>query len=108
MAKKLVQKVIVHEEADVSPLLPMDVALYNADGTPFSGGGAAPGNATTTTAGLVKKASATEAVASADAAAAADETVTKPEFDAVVAVANECKAKLNDLITKAKSAGQMA
>ena len=62
MAKKLVQKVIVHEEADVSPLLPMDVALYNADGTPFSGGGAAPGNATTTTAGLVKKASATEKI----------------------------------------------
>ncbi|OUP10994.1 hypothetical protein [Collinsella sp. An2] len=109
MAKKLVQKVIVHEEADVSPLLPMDVALFNEDGTPFTGGGgAAPGNATTTTAGLVKKASATTAVASPDATAAANETVTKEEFDKVVALANECKAQLNDLITKAKSAGQMA
>ena len=108
MAKKLVQKVIVHEEADVSPLLPMDVALYNEDGTPFTGGGAAPAAATTTTAGIVKKASATNAVASPDATAAADETVTKAEFDAVVTLLNECKAQLNDLISKAKTAGQMA
>lgn len=108
MAKKLVQKVIVHEDADVSPLLPMDVALYNADGTPFSGGGAAPAAATTTTAGIVKKASATNAVASPDATAAATETVTKAEFDAVVTLLNECKAQLNDLISKAKTAGQMA
>ena len=108
MAKKLVQKVIVHEEADVSPLLPMDVALYNEDGTPFTGGGAAPAAATTTTAGIVKKASATNAVASPDATAAAAETVTKAEFDAVVTLLNECKAQLNDLISKAKTAGQMA
>ena len=67
-----------------------------------------PGNATTTTAGLVSKASATTAVASPDATAAATETVTKEEFDKVVALANECKAQLNDLITKAKTAGQMA
>lgn len=109
MAKKIVQKVIVHEDADVSPLLPMDVALYNEDGTPFTGGGgAAPAAATTTTAGIVKKASATNAVASPDATAAATETVTKAEFDSVVALANECKAQLNDLIAKAKTAGQMA
>ena len=108
MAKKLVQKVIVHEDADVSPLLPMDVALYNEDGTPFTGGGAAPAAATTTTAGIVKKASATNAVASPDATAAAAETVTKAEFDAVVTLLNECKAQLNDLISKAKTAGQMA
>lgn len=108
MAKKIVQKVIVHEDADVSPLLPMDVALYNEDGTPFTGGGAAPVAATTTTAGIVKKASATNAVASPDATAAAAETVTKAEFDAVVTLLNECKAQLNDLISKAKTAGQMA
>ena len=108
MAKTLVQKVIVHEDADVSPLLPMDVALYNEDGTPFTGGGAAPAAATTTTAGIVKKASATNAVASPDATAAAAETVTKAEFDAVVTLLNECKAQLNDLISKAKTAGQMA
>lgn len=108
MAKKIVQKVIVHEDADVSPLLPMDVALYNEDGTPFTGGGAAPAAATTTTAGIVKKASATNAVASPDATAAAAETVTKAEFDAVVTLLNECKAQLNDLIAKAKTAGQMA
>lgn len=108
MAKKIVQKVIVHEDADVSPLLPMDVALYNEDGTPFTGGGAAPAAATTTTAGIVKKASATNAVASPDATAAAAETVTKAEFDAVVTLLNECKAQLNDLISKVKTAGQMA
>ena len=108
MAKKIVQKVIVHEDADVSPLLPMDVALYNEDGTPFTGGGAAPAAATTTTAGIVKKASATNAVASPDATAAATETVTKAEFDAAVTLLNECKAQLNDLIAKAKTAGQMA
>ena len=105
---KIVQKVIVHEDADASPLLPMDVALYNEDGTPFTGGGAAPAAATTTTAGIVKKASATNAVASPDATAAAAETVTKAEFDAVVTLLNECKAQLNDLISKAKTAGQMA
>lgn len=108
MAKKLVQKVIVHEDADFSPMLPMDVALFNEDDTPFTGGGTAPGNATTTVAGLVKKASATDSVASPDAAAAATETVTKAEFDAVVTLVNECKAQINDLVTKAKSAGQMA
>ena len=67
-----------------------------------------PGNATTTTAGLVKKASATTAVASPDATAAASETVTKEEFDKVVALANELKKQVNDLISKAKTAGQMA
>lgn len=105
---KLVQKVIVHDDADVSPLLPMDVALFTEDGEPYGGGGAAPGNATTTTAGLVKKASATDAVSAADAVAAATETVTKAEFDAVVTLVNELKSKVNDHITKSKTAGQMA
>lgn len=105
---KIVQKVVVHKDADASPLLPMDVALFNEDGTPYEGGGAATVNATTTTAGLVKKCSAVSAVASADAVAAASDTVTKAEFDAVVTLLNECKAQLNDMISKAKTAGQMA
>lgn len=67
-----------------------------------------PGAATTSAQGLVKKASATNAVASADAVVATGEAPTKAEFDAVVTLCNELKAQVNDLITKAKSAGQMA
>lgn len=103
----LVQKLVVHGGDEASGLMPMHVALVTEDGSDF-GGGDAPGNATTTTAGLVKKSSAVTAVASADAAAATGDAPTKAEFDAVVALANECKAQLNDLIAKAKTAGQMA
>lgn len=103
----LIQKVVVHEDAEPSLLCPMDVVLVNEDGTSFTGGGSAS-DATTTKAGLVKKASNTAAVASPDAVAAATETVTKAEFDAVVTLLNECKAQLNDHLTKVKSAGQMA
>lgn len=67
-----------------------------------------PGAATTSAQGLVKKASATNAVASADAVVATGEAPTKAEFDAVVTLCNELKAQVNDLITKAKTAGQMA
>lgn len=102
----LVQKFVVHEGSEASDLMPMHVALVNDDGSDF--GGEAPGNATTTTAGLVKKSSAVSAVSSANAAAAAGSAPTKAEFDAVVALANECKKQLNDLISKAKTAGQMA
>ena len=103
----LVQKLIVHPGSEASDLLPQHVALVKEDGSDF-GGGEAPGNATTTTAGLVKKSSAVSAVASTNAAAAAGDAPTKAEFDAVVALANECKKQLNDLISKAKTAGQMA
>ena len=103
----LIQKLVVHEGSEASDLMPMHVALVNDDGSDF-GGGEAPGNATTTTAGLVKKSSAVSAVASADAAAAVGDAPTKAEFDAVVTLLNECKAQLNDLISKAKTAGQMA
>ena len=102
----LVQKLIVHPGAEASGLLPQHVALVNDDGSDF--GGEAPGNATTTTAGLVKKSSAVSAVASADATAATGDAPTKAEFDAAVTLLNECKAQLNDLISKAKTAGQMA
>lgn len=63
--------------------------------------------ATSSELGGVKAAAATEAVSAADAAAAAAETVTKAEFDAVVSLANALKAAVNDIISKAKTAGQM-
>ena len=103
----LVQKFVVHSVSEASPLLPQHVALVNEDGTEF-GGGQSVGSATTAKEGLVKKASATEAVSIADAAAAAGETVTKAEFDSVVALCNALKAALNDHMAKAKSAGQTA
>ena len=103
----LIQKLVVHEGSEASDLMPMHVALVNDDGSDF-GGGEAPGNATTTTAGLVKKSSAVSAVASANATAAAGDAPTKAEFDAVVTLVNELKTQVNDLITKAKTAGQMA
>ena len=67
-----------------------------------------PTAATTTAAGLVKKSSGVSLVASADAAAAVGDAPTKAEFDAVVTLLNECKKQLNDMIAKAKTAGQMA
>lgn len=108
MAAPLVQKFIVEDAEKASSLLPQHVALVSPDGTPWTGEGTAPGNATTSEAGLVKKASGVTTVASADATDAASETVTKAEFDAVVAVANETKKQLNDLISNMKTAGQMA
>lgn len=100
----MVQKYIVEDAAKASPLLPQHVALVNPDGSAF-GGGNAPGNATTATPGLVKKASAVASVASPDVAAAAGETVTKAEFAKAVAVANECKKQLNALLANLKAAG---
>lgn len=67
-----------------------------------------PTAATTTAAGIVKKSSAVSAVASANATEATGDAPTKAEFDKVVALANELKKQVNDLITKAKTAGQMA
>lgn len=123
----LVQKFIVEDARKASSLLPRHIALLSPDGTPWKGGGsteiadesitaakiadgvipAVPGAATASAQGLVKKASAVTDVASADAAVAAAETVTKAEFDAVVAVANETKKQFNDLLAKMKTAGQM-
>lgn len=105
----LVQKFIVEDVDKASSLMPQHVALVKPDGSAFTGGGGASvADATTAKAGIVKKASATAAVASADATEAAGDAPTKAEFDAVVALCNELKAQLNDVITKAKSAGQMA
>nr|DAV64850.1 MAG TPA: Head fiber protein [Bacteriophage sp.] len=68
--------------------------------------GVIPGTATQSAAGLVKQAAVTPAVTAADAAQAAGDTVTKAEFDAVVAVANETKRQLNALITSMRDAQQ--
>lgn len=70
--------------------------------------GVLPTNATASKAGLVKQAAAVAPVAAADAAAAAAETVTKAEFDKVVAVANEAKKQVNALIAAGKAAGWLA
>lgn len=68
-----------------------------------------PGNATTATAGVVKMAAAVADVASADATSTGStETVSTTEFAAAVALANECKAKLNALLAAARAAGQLS
>lgn len=101
----MVQKYIVEDAEKASGLLPMHVALVKPDGTPVNlDGGGAP-NATTTTAGLVKKSSGVASVASADATECAGSAPTKAEFDAVVKLANETKKQLNDALAKLKSAG---
>lgn len=102
----LVQRMVVEDASKASPLLPQHVALVNPDGTPFTGGGA-PGAATAESAGVVRMAAAVPAVSAADASSAAAETVTKAEFDAVVALANQLKSTVNQLISGATAAGQM-
>lgn len=77
-----------------------------ADNLPEAGEAYELPDATTSAIGGVRKAGATSPVSAADAAQAATETVTKAEFDAVVALANACKAAVNDLISKAQAAGQ--
>ena len=103
----LVQMMVVEDASDASPLLPQHVALVNPDGTPFPGGGAAPGAATTSTAGVVKMAPAVAQVSAADASQAVGGAPTKAEFDAVVALANSLKATINQIISAETSAGQM-
>lgn len=64
--------------------------------------------ATAAALGGVKQSSVTALVAAADAAAAAGETVTKAEFDKAVTLLNECKAKLNSVISADRASGQAA
>lgn len=107
-------QIISAEEAKAVPAGHAVVKLVFVDdeGNPTdieSGGSAYVLPAATTSAlGGVKKASGVTAVSSADATAAAGEAPTKAEFDAVVTLCNELKTQLNDLISKNKSAGQMA
>lgn len=99
------------------------VRLVGPDGSAFSGaaGPAGPKGdkgdpgepgvtsaATASALGLVKQAAAVAPVAAADAAAAASETVSKAEFDAAVAVANETKKQLNALIASLAASGALA
>lgn len=70
--------------------------------------GVLPVNATAQKAGLVKQTTAVANVAAVDAAVAAAETVTKAEFDKVVAVANETKKQLNAALAALKAASIMA
>jgi hypothetical protein len=107
-------QIISAEEAKALPAGHAVVKLVFVDdeGNPTdieSGGSAYVLPAATTSAlGGVKKASGVTAVSSANATAAAGEAPTKAEFDAVVTLCNELKAQLNDLISKSKTAGQMA
>lgn len=72
-------------------------------------GGSAPGNATTSTAGVVKMATAVANVAAADATSTASaETVNPTEFAAAVTLLNECKTKLNALLAAERAAGQLS
>ena len=83
------------------------VQLVHIDGLPS--GGSTPGNATTATAGVVKMATAVADVSAANATTAASGTTVDPtEFATVVALANECKAKLNALLSAARTAGQLS
>lgn len=104
----LVQKFIVEDASKASSILPQHVALVNPDGSPVDLGGTVYGAATTTKAGLVKKASGVAAVASADPAVAAGAAPTKAEFDKVVTIAVELKKQLNAALSALKSGGIMA
>lgn len=53
-------------------------------------------------------AAAVAGVSAADCAAAAADAPTKAEFDAVVALANECKATLNAALSSLAAAGLMS
>ena len=79
------------------------MALFDTSGNPVKPGGEAPGEATTTTPGLVKTAAkGTIAKASTDAnnaVAAVSDTPTKAEIDAIVTAYNQLAAKYNALAT---------
>lgn len=118
---------------DVENRVPSAVALVDEGGNPVALGGSAPAAgsvtnamlaggitkdklangvipvaATTTAGGTVRMAAATATVTAADPVAAAGAAPTKAEFDAVVTLAKELKAKLNSVISAARAAGQAA
>lgn len=117
---------------DVENRVPSAVALVDESGSPVTLGGTPsagsvtndmlaggiakdklapgviPGVATATAPGIVRMAAATATVTAADPAAAAGAAPTKAEFDAVVTLAKELKAKLNSVIASARAAGQAA
>lgn len=100
--------VVTGDDAVPGPLA-QRVALVNPDGTPFAGGKAYVLPAATASAlGGVKKAEAVAAVSAADATSTASaETVDPAEFAALVQLANECKQKVNGVISAITSSGAM-
>lgn len=65
-------------------------------------------SATASVLGGVKQSAVTALVAAADAIAASGEAVTVAEFNKVVTLLNECKAKLNSVISADRASGQAA
>ncbi|MCH9274996.1 head fiber protein [Bifidobacterium amazonense] len=64
--------------------------------------------ATAAALGGIKKASGVTAISTADPAAAAGDAPTKAEYDALVALCAELKAKYNTLVSAGKTAGFLA
>lgn len=95
-----IQTLIVQKDGRKKKPGPLDapVRLINPDGTPFTGAG--PAEATPGTA--------VADVSQADAAQAAADTITKTEFDNLVALANANKRTLNLLLASLRGAGLIA
>ncbi len=81
------------------------LAANDVSELPAGVGGTSVGAATTSTAGVVKKAAAVTALPAMTGAAAAGTTPTKAEHDALVADITNLRTTLSDLIAKLKTAG---
>ena len=99
----LVQKYIVEDPGEASPIMPQHVVLVGPDGA-----SALPGGASASRAGLVKKAGPVADVESGDLVAASGDYVSKAEYDKAVALANELKCKVNELLASLRSAGTIS
>lgn len=75
--------------------LSMPVELVNPDGTAYTGTAITPGTAVAD-------------ITQADAVVAAAETITKTEFDSLVALANATKTTVNQLLASLRTAGVIA
>lgn len=104
---------VVVESLDAIPagVAPKRVAVFDGTGAPVEPGGSEyelPA-ATTDQIGGVKKAAAVAAVASPDATSTAStETVSPAEFAAAVTLLNECKQKINALVSGGAAAGWLS
>ena len=74
-----------------------NLALFNEDGSPFTGGAATP-DATTTVKGKVLKAAAVNTVLTGNAT----------DLATAITLVNALKATVNDLVTKLKDSGSVA
>ena len=95
-----VQTLVVQKAVKKKKPGPVDapVRLINPDGTPFTGG----------TEASTPQGAAVADVTQADAVAAAADTVTKTEFDALVALANATKQTTNQMLASLRAAGMIA